>query len=56
MDPSANDSYIYNPVTGKKKNDYNFMQRLWMQLTHIKYMVSWVLKKNTLLKLVLKLM
>ena len=29
MDPSANDSYVYNPVTGKKKNDYNFMQRLW---------------------------
>ena len=29
IDPSANDTYIYNPITGKKKNDWAFVQRLW---------------------------
>ena len=29
IDPTTNDSYVYNPVTGKQKNSYNFMQRLW---------------------------
>lgn len=29
FDPSADNAYIYNPVTGKMKNDYGFLQRLW---------------------------
>jgi hypothetical protein len=29
LDPTANNAYIYSPVTGKKANSYSFLQRLW---------------------------
>jgi hypothetical protein len=29
LNGEANQAYIYSPVTGKKKNSYSFLQRLW---------------------------
>lgn len=29
LDPTANNAFIYSPVTGKKANGYSFLQRLW---------------------------
>ena len=36
LDPTATDAFIYNPVTGKQKNDYNFMHRLYNSMSPMK--------------------